>query len=223
MLLTRFENFDLFSSGAVISFVGYANFLKIPVSTLDQIYWYADGRTMKYRLKKKGVTVETHCFDFSGLANKVFSYCMSKNYRILFIGGTKIENDNFLLIIRRRYPNIKIKGIDGYNEIKEFNPKDHSDVDICVYGLGSPLQEQMAIKYMNEFKLSFTCGAFITQTHNAGKEYYPSIILKFNLRWLYRILKEKGHFYRLFKAYLQIKSVDEKVAKIKFKKIELSQ
>src|SRR5690606_14863225 len=100
-------------------------------------------------------------------------------------------------IMKVNFPCLNILGFqDGYfsdqeqikikAKIKELSP------DLIFLGMGSPKQEELAIVLKNPKLTVYTCGAFISQTANYGVNYYPYLINKLHLRWLYRIFKEKG-------------------------------
>lgn len=214
MLLTKKKQLFSLKENSVISFVGYANFLRINLETLNNINWFVDGITLSKVFSLLKINVEKNSFDFTGVAHDIFIWCIKNNYQIHFIGGTINDAKIFKIKIKNKYPKLRISVQDGYDSIKKFNYNSLENVDVCVYGLGSPLQEIISIKNKYLFKYSFTCGAFITQTASAKDNYYTPLIIKFNLRWLYRIYKEKGHFKRLFYAFLKIPSIYIKSKKI---------
>ena len=68
MLLTKKKLIDNLEPNSVVSFVGYANFRRIPVSVLNEIYWYVDGITLTNVFRALNIYVEKQSFDFTGLA-----------------------------------------------------------------------------------------------------------------------------------------------------------
>ncbi len=214
MLLTKTKYLDKLKPHSIVSFIGYANFLKIPMDILNDINWFTDGITLSKIFYFLKINVDKLSFDFTGVADDIFIWCIQNNYQIHFIGGTFYDAKIFKFKIKTKYPKLKISIQDGYESIKNFNYNSLDNIDVCVYGLGSPLQEKISITNKHLFKYSFTCGAFITQTANVKDNYYTPFIIKFNLRWLYRIYKEKAHFKRLFYAFLKIPSIYIKAKKI---------
>lgn len=214
MLLTKKKLIDNLEPNSVVSFVGYANFRRIPVSVLNEIYWYVDGVTLTNVFRALNIYVEKQSFDFTGLAEFIFLWCKKNNYTIHFIGGSENESRIFLKKIKAKHQTLKISCQNGYDSLEGFDFNDLAGLDVCVYGLGAPLQEKLAIRNKNLFKYSFTCGAFITQTSKSEKNYYPNFYIKNNLRWLYRVFKEKGHFIRLFVAFLYMPKIYVKAKKI---------
>jgi len=163
-----------------------------------------DGIALTYLLnivfKKKIIRKSP---DFSSYFSDLFS-CLEKTQKTLFfIGGNNEEILEFKSILIEKHPSLKIKGFtNGYNleelrlfkQIKDLNP------DVVFLGLGTPKQELLAVKLKDKGFMGscYVCGAFISQTANKGIEYYPKIINKIHLRWLYRIYKEP----KLFPRYL---------------------
>lgn len=139
-------------------------------------------------------------FDMSSLAPVVLNHAVNNDMTICFVGTTKENINKFIKHISLAYPKLRIiLHRDGYftnqtdkktfqKKVKELNP------DIIVAGMGTPLQENFLIDMTNiGWKgLGFTCGGFFHQTAMRGVEYYPKFIVKYELRWLYRILRENG-------------------------------
>ena len=68
------------------------------------------------------------------------------------------------------------------------------DLTYVFVGLGSGMQENIALKLAMKSSQAvyYTCGGFITQTAQTEKgDYYPHFINRTNLRWLYRLYKER--------------------------------
>ena len=212
MLVPQLNNFEELEKGKVYSFVGFVNFLKIPNETLRKINWLADGILMSFLIKSLlGVKVNKYCFDFSGIADLVFSEATKKKLKLLVVGGTKEDQNKFHQILKKRYPNLTFKSLNGYQEIDDLEKLSPNQFDIAIYGLGAPLQEEIAIKYSDLFDYSFTCGAFISQTASFEGNYYPKWIVFLNLRWFYRLTNEPGHFRRVFLALVRFRSLVQKL------------
>lgn len=214
MLLKRPDLPPNIKKNTVYSFIGFVNLLKISPSILNDILWTVDGGLMKEIFKIQGLNVEKSSFDYTGIADKIFIWVVENNYKIHFIGGSKTESLKFKKIIKAKYSNINITTQDGYDSLKGFNFKSLNDVDICVYGLGSPQQEILAIKNKYNYDYSFTCGAFITQTAKSGGNYYPLLVYKLKLRWLYRMFIEKNHFKRTFTSVLKLPIIIKRIGEI---------
>lgn len=196
--------------GKIIIYVNPMNYfyLRKNNNMLDKLYYRMDGIFFKtlvrlFLFQKKNIKRQS--FDFTGFANEIFSYAASKKLKIFIAGGTENENLLFQKKIKSCYTNILINGyINGYSSetdiCKEIAAKTS---DIVILGLGNIKQEKVACNLMvNENTTVFTCGGFISQTATSKKiTYYPEFINRFNLRWLYRFLKEPKTIKRVLKYY----------------------
>lgn len=158
-------------------------------------------------LKKKILRLS---FDFTSLADDIFSRASFEARSVYFVGATKDDICIFVKKIENRYPELKISGFSsGYfknlksyyetlDNIIKLNP------DIVVVGMGSPLQEEFVtrLKFGGWSGSAWTCGGFIHQTAiSASLEYYPYWINKLNLRWLFRMVKEPRTIKRYIFSY----------------------
>lgn len=152
-------------------------------------------------------TISRLSFDMNMLAKDVFEHCVNNGKTIFFTGGSSDEIESFVEKIRRCYPSLNIRGhINGYvsdEEILDCWIKAGKS-DFFIVGLGNMRQELFLSKLseLDANVLSISCGAFISQTAGAsGLYYYPNFFYKFNLRWLYRIIMEKGIVSRILVNY----------------------
>lgn len=96
--------------------------------------------------------------------------------------------------LEKSYPNINIVGVcNGYCEEEEVAQKiEEMKPDIVFVGLGSPKQEEFIIKYRDKLKsvkiLMPVGGSFDVISKN--KKRAPKWMIKRNLEWLYRLIKE---------------------------------
>lgn len=153
-----------------------------------------------FKKKIKRVT-----FDMTSLAPVVFDYCINLDKKIYFLGGKQDEIEKFIRLINEKYPRLHVAGYqNGYNkdtalviqQVREASP------DIVIVGLGCPHQENflVCLKETGWRGIGFTCGAFISQTQE-NIDYYPKFINTLNLRWLYRLVKERHTRQRFFNSY----------------------
>ncbi|MCX7641043.1 MAG: WecB/TagA/CpsF family glycosyltransferase [Elusimicrobiales bacterium] len=151
--------------------------------------------------------IERLSFDMNMLAYDLLDFCSKNKKTIFFIGGKKEEIEIFVKKIKNKFPDLNIKGyVDGYKDdytIKNIWEKVGKS-DFLIVGLGNVRQERFVAEIAKdkEYVFCMTCGAFITQTAiSSDLNYYPNWIYKLNLRWLYRILREKNIFFRIIKYY----------------------
>ncbi len=152
--------------------------------------------------------IERVSFDLSSIALEVLARAQEKGLSIAFI-GTKSE---YAKVLPKKlydiFPNLNICYCrDGFfNSDMErliIHEIDDSCPDILVVGMGTPLQEEFLLKCVDKLtsvKEFYTCGGFLEQTAVKG-DYYPKIIKKTGLRWLYRALKHSHVRKRLVKEY----------------------
>lgn len=145
-------------------------------------------------------------FDFTSLARNVFEEGVKNNFRFYFIGTDEQSINRFVKNIRQKYPAITIAGWhNGYIQNIEENALNSiidAQPDITVVGMGTPYQDEIVIKLRTKGLKGaiYTCGGFFHQT--AQKEmYFPTIVNKLHLRWLYRLIKEPHSRKRFFIHY----------------------
>ena len=172
-------------------------------------YFFSDGALLctltNLRRRKK---IDRVSFDFTSIANEVFSFASSENKAVALIGGSKQEIADASEYILGRYPNLNLIYFrDGYFSQDEFQSVIHeidkNNVDIVIAGMGTPLQDDFIASIKKQSKsvyLSFTCGGFLTQTSLKGDYYHP-VIKKLGLRWLQRCFMHKHVRSRLLKDY----------------------
>lgn len=179
------------------------------------VYIHIDNIYMTKILKLvSGIQVKRLSFDMNLLAKDFFEYCLKNNKSIFFCGGTKEDINIFVKKIKENYPSLAIKGfIDGYQSNEKIMDTllKIDFADFIIVGLGNIRQELFAIELYNfldrlgKKAIIMTVGAFISQTATSNSLYfYPEWVYKYNLRWLYRLLKDKKIIRRLIIHYPRI-------------------
>lgn len=118
------------------------------------------------------------------------------------VGGSPIESTAHLNALKEKYPKTEFKwSISGYENnltFEIFKQYESSPVDLIVLGLGSPLQENIALdlKSLNVSSSILTCGGWLDQVTHPG--YYPRWAYPLRLNWLVRLSREPR---RLWKRY----------------------
>lgn len=169
---------------------------------------YSDGFLLKYQLGLKG---KRRSFDFTGIAIDIFEFSIKKDFQILAVGGTLNESEIFQRKIKQSNKGIKLITMSGFaddemiiDDTIQYVVKEK--IKIILLGLGTPKQEYIANALANNFQINgciiFTCGGFISQTANSlDLKYYPKLIDKFSLRWLWRIFNTRYVFKRVILNY----------------------
>jgi len=149
--------------------------------------------------------IRRQSFDMTSLAPMVFRYCEDNNLSIFIAGGKDNDAALFAIKIKELFPSLNIKScVDGYRTEEEIiRLVVESNCDISIFGLGNIKQESVASK-LSVIRPSryFTCGAFISQTaRSEAGFYYPAVVDRLNLRWLYRFFKENHIIGRVLRFY----------------------
>lgn len=149
-------------------------------------------------------------FDFTSLADLVFSKIVDQKLSFYVIGSKQKEIEKTINVLSNRYAfTEKYWWRNGYfdneqerenclNEIASLSP------DVVIVGMGTPQQELFLsnLRQRGWCGSGYTCGGFIHQISKSGDvDYYPEILNKLNLRWFYRIIDEPKLFFRYFIKY----------------------
>lgn len=143
--------------------------------------------------------VTRRSFDMTSLAPRLFNYAEQNKKSIYIVASQQEQVEKAISIFKKRYPQLIISGYrNGYfisedeinkeaTHIAEINP------DFLIVGMGILTQEKFLLTVKSKgFKgIGFTCGGFIHQTSKDEIEYYPTWTNKLNLRFIYRMYKEK--------------------------------
>ena len=169
---------------------------------------FVDGTILVAAIKiLYGKTVTRRSFDMTSLAPELLKYAEENKKTIYIVASKQEQVEKAISIFKERYPYLRFSGYrNGYfsseNEmdteaahITEINP------DFLIIGMGVLMQEKFLLKVKSKgFQgIGFTCGGFIHQTSKNEIEYYPTWADKLNLRFIYRMYKEK----HTRKRYLQ--------------------
>jgi N-acetylglucosaminyldiphosphoundecaprenol N-acetyl-beta-D-mannosaminyltransferase len=200
------------ASGGICTFLNPYSYtvMRKHLNLLDRFSCiYIDGGLLARFLSLFGIASVQRCsFDMTSLAPKVFDYVSRHGKKIYFIGSKKEEITGFVDVVRTAYPSMNIVGFhDGYFE-------DAGEVirgiisaapDVVVVGMGTPRQEEFLTTLADAgwTGAGFTCGGFMHQTAKRGARYYPAIINRMGLRWLFRIVDEPKLLWRYLFFYIK--------------------
>lgn len=191
-----------------------------PVSYLDAIKnkdlytnfdgIFVDGKFLAIAIRLLYRKKITRCsFDTTSLAPELFTYASNNNKTLYIVAGKQEEIDKTVAVFRKYFPKLNIIGTrNGYfnndqeidteiQKIMSLNP------DFMICGMGAIKQEQflMRLKAANYKGIAFTCGGFISQTSKCNFRYYPHLFDFLDLRFVYRMLKEKHTRKRYLQAF----------------------
>jgi len=161
---------------------------------------FADGSLLVAAIKLLyGTKVTRRSFDMTSLAPQLFQYAEINGKTIYIVASKQEETEKAIEIFKERYPNLKFAGYrNGYFSNEEEQDKEAEYItqlnsDFLIVGMGALMQEKflLKVKKTGYQGIGFTCGGFIHQTSKNEIDYYPKWIDKLNLRFIYRMYKEK--------------------------------
>lgn len=146
-----------------------------------------------------GKMVTRRSFDMTSLAPELLKYAEANGKSVYVVASRQDQVEKAILIFQERYPRLIVTGYRNgyfYSETEQEVEAHHIvnvNPDFLIIGMGALMQEQflLMVKNMGFKGIGFTCGGFIHQTANDEIDYYPAWINRMNLRFLYRMIKEK--------------------------------
>lgn len=169
---------------------------------------HADGMLIIYLtnilnliLFKKPTLKRTNRITYVDFTPKIFEQAQKENHHIVYIGATQKSLEKGLANIKKTYPNLNIKGFNGFDSLQNITQKINKlNPDILFVGMGMPTQEKWIMQNANNLnaKIILPCGATIDYYSNLKKT-PPRWAGKIGLEWLFRLLNEPK---RLWKRYL---------------------
>ena len=183
---------------------------------------FADGSILVLAIRLLyGKRVTRRSFDMTSIVPKLLDYAVENDKTIYIVASKQVATERAVEIIRKCYPAVRIIGYrNGYfsseeemrieaEHIVELNP------DFLIVGMGVLMQEDFLyrVKRNGYLGIGFTCGGFIHQTSKNEINYYPRWVDKMNMRFIYRICKEKHTRKRyLLAAFLfPLRFIEERV------------
>lgn len=178
-------------------------------SEFDQIF--VDGSILIGAIRVLyGKKLKRRSFDMTSVAPLLFDYSLKNNKSIYIVGAKEEELKTTINILKRNYPKLNlIRCRNGYFDGQKEKEEEYEKIisispDFLIVGMGIIHQERFLVEIKNKgFKGGgFTCGGFISQTAKGVDkiDYYPEWVDKYNVRFLYRMYKEKHTRKRYLKA-----------------------
>lgn len=161
---------------------------------------FADGSLLVAAIKLLyGEKVTRRSFDMTSLAPQLFQYAEENKKTIYIVASKQEETEKVVGIFKERYPDLKFAGYrNGYFSNEEEQEKEavyitQLNPDYLIVGMGALMQEKflLKVKQAGFNGIGFTCGGFIHQTAKNEIDYYPAWVDRMNLRFIYRMYKEK--------------------------------
>lgn len=170
---------------------------------------FADGSGLVYAILGLYFRkVTRRSFDMVGIAPMLFNYADDMKKSVYFIGADESEVEKAVKIFQAHYPNMRVAGYrNGFFKSDEDIADEVSRVvglqpDFLIVSMGICKQEKMLVRMRDAGYngIGFTCGGFIRQTSMNKIDYYPAWVDRWNLRFAYRMIKEKHTRSRYFTA-----------------------
>lgn len=196
-----FEIFTL--KGRVYTFLNPVSYLtaldnKKLFARFDGIF--ADGSILVAAIRLVyGKVVTRRSFDMTSLAPELLGYAEKERKSVYIVASRQEQVEKAVGIFKERYPKLPIVGFrNGYFSSEEEQDEEAYRIsklspDFLIVGMGALMQERFLLKVKDAgyCGIGFTCGGFIHQTAKDEIDYYPVWVDKWNLRFVYRMIKEK--------------------------------
>ncbi len=136
----------------------------------------------------------------------------------LYLYGAKEEVLQALLQkIKTEYPNIQVVGYkNGYQKDSEavFLDMAEKEPDVVLVALGIPKQELLIYRYYDRFQKGVFVGVGGTfDVLSGAKKRAPSLFIKLNLEWAYRLMKEPSRLKRFYRSNVKFVGIIKKAKK----------
>ena len=206
---------DLFAvEGKVYTFLNPVSYLtamdhKEVFARFDGIF--ADGSILVAAIRLRyGERVERRSFDMTALAPELFSCAERTGKTVYIVASEQRQVEKAVGVFRQRWPRMVIAGYrNGYFASEAEQDEEAARIvetapDFLVVGMGALVQERFLLKVRDAGfgGIGFTCGGFIHQTAKDEIDYYPAWADRLNLRFVYRMYKEKHTRKRYLRAAL---------------------
>lgn len=172
---------------------------------------FADGSILVAAIRLiYGKRVTRRSFDMTSLAPELLSYAETHDKSVYIVASRQEQVEKAVGIFKKRYPKLSVAGYrNGYfasEKEQELEAQHIAEVspDFLIVGMGALMQERFLLKVKDAGfgGIGFTCGGFIHQTAKDEIDYYPGWVDRMNLRFLYRMYKEKHTRKRYLQAAL---------------------
>jgi len=168
-----------------------------------------DGIGMVHASRASGIkNSNRESFDFTSLADAVFQLVVDSNWQLGIVGGESGVAEKSSEILQLKYPGLQVSACysgfgSGPSDAQIYFTKNQVELIICA--MGAPLQEKFFVQLVAQgwHGIGFTCGGFLDQVI-VGEAYYPDWVDRFNIRFLYRLVKEPRRLWRRYLVDYQV-------------------
>lgn len=149
------------------------------------------------------------------IVNHLLKSANKYNKSIYFLGAKEQVISTLVEKVNNEYPNINVVGYkNGYISNKDvaFEEMINLKPDVVLVALGIPVQELLIDKHYDRFKKGIFIGVGGSFDVISGmKKRAPKMFIKFNIEWLYRILKEPKRLNRFYRSNIKFISEVKKI------------
>lgn len=170
---------------------------------------FADGSVLVAAVRMLyGKRVVRRSFDMTSLAPEVFAFAESRGESVCIVASRQGQVERAVAALGRRWPRLRFAGCrNGYFSSEEEMDEEAERIaslrpGFLIVGMGTPAQEAFLLKAREAGfgGIGFTCGGFIHQTAGGAADYYPAWADRLNLRFLYRMCRERHTRKRYLRA-----------------------
>jgi len=145
------------------------------------------------------------------LCQKVIDLAEHNNYSILFLGGKQETGGRIKILLKEKYPNLKVEYINGGHFDNQGNPSQSNLIDIIntikpkiiFVCLGAPKQEYFMANNLAKLDSKLMLGVGGSIDFLAGDiKRAPLTWRRLGLEWLWRLIQEPWRWQRIFKAVI---------------------
>lgn len=160
-----------------------------------------DGISIVKACNKIGINIKDRITGIE-ICEYLLKLANEKGYSLYLFGAKKEVLEKLVKKIKEKYSGIDLLGYqNGYGKDKGKVMEEIivKKPDICLVALGIPAQEKLIAKYINKAKKGIFIGVGGSFDVLSGtKKRAPKIMIKLNLEWLYRIIKEPKRIKRFW-------------------------
>jgi len=208
--MLKLRSFDPSRPWGITLFLNPSSYLGIRRScpgllSRKEFTFCADGISLaRLASRLSGQAIERCSFDDTSLAPVVFNALNESGQSLAIVGSSAEVNARASRLLLQKYPNLKLAFCrDGYFSGAERNAvlEQCAMCDVVIASLGAPRQELFLVDlYDSGWRgAGFTCGGYLDQlAASGGAAYYPPLIDRLHLRWMYRIWKEPRRLWRRY-------------------------
>ena len=164
------------------------------------------GRSIGYNINERITGID--------ISYKLLEYGNELKKSIYLFGSKQEVLDMMKDVLKKDYPNLKVVGMrNGYGKDKdsEFEEIVKLKPDIILVALGIPAQEKLIYKHLNKFRKGIFMGVGGSfDVISGSKKRAPKFFIKYNLEWLYRIVKEPSRLKRFYNSNIKFLKVVKK-------------